>query len=232
MIQYFSITNISCSNCIQTIQNALSNIEEITSVSISLDKKELLIETTKLFEASAIQSFLPDKYKVSIHTEKSTHSENSKWKQLQPLFLILLYITTTSILMHRQNLDYSEIILDFMGLFFIVFSFFKFLDSKGFVKSFMQYDPIAKNNKWYGTMYPFMELGLGLAFLFRFSLQTAAIVTIALLVPTTIGVVRTLLDKRKITCACLGSVLKLPMTEATFIENAIMIIMALFMLFT
>jgi hypothetical protein len=35
-----------------------------------------------------------------------------------------------------------------------------------------------------------------------------------------------LIQKRQMQCACLGSVLKLPMTEATFIENAVMIVMA------
>jgi hypothetical protein len=39
-----------------------------------------------------------------------------------------------------------------------------------------------------------------------------------------------LLAKKSIQCACLGTALKLPMTEATFIENAIMIIMAVIMI--
>ena len=41
---------------------------------------------------------------------------------------------------------------------------------------------------------------------------------------------KTLLDKKSIRCACLGTALKLPMTEATFIENIIMIAMAISML--
>jgi hypothetical protein len=48
---------------------------------------------------------------------------------------------------------------------------------------------------------------------------------------TTIGVTKTLLDKKSIQCACLGTALKLPMTQATFIENAIMLVMAFWMLF-
>ena len=39
-----------------------------------------------------------------------------------------------------------------------------------------------------------------------------------------------ILNKKTINCACLGTTLKLPMTEATFIENAIMIIMAIILL--
>jgi hypothetical protein len=38
------------------------------------------------------------------------------------------------------------------------------------------------------------------------------------------------LNKKSISCACLGTTLKLPMTEATFIENALMIIMAFILL--
>jgi hypothetical protein len=33
-----------------------------------------------------------------------------------------------------------------------------------------------------------------------------------------------------IKCACLGTALNLPMTEATFIENTIMLVMAVWML--
>ena len=40
------------------------------------------------------------------------------------------------------------------------------------------------------------------------------------------GVVKVLLSKQQIQCACLGSVLNLPMTEATLIENVVMIGMA------
>ena len=121
--------------------------------------------------------------------------------------------------------------LDFMGLFYIVFSFFKLLDLKGFPASFSMYDPLAKAIPAYGWVYPFIELALGLCFLMRFQITVALILTLVILGITTIGVTRTLLDKKAITCACLGTALKLPMTEATFIENALMIVMALVMLF-
>ena len=67
-------------------------------------------------------------------------------------------------------------------------------------------------------------------FLMRFEIDIALIVTLIILGVTTIGVTRALLDKKSIRCACLGTALKLPMTEATFIENAIMILMAILML--
>ena len=117
-----------------------------------------------------------------------------------------------------------------MGLFYIVFSFFKMLDLKGFPDSFRMYDPLAKRVPIYAKIYPFIETALGLMFLMRFEITVALIITLVILGVTTIGVSKTLLDKKAIRCACLGTALKLPMTEATFIENAIMIIMAVLML--
>ncbi|MGI9550063.1 MAG: MauE/DoxX family redox-associated membrane protein, partial [Aurantibacter sp.] len=62
------------------------------------------------------------------------------------------------------------------------------------------------------------------------NISVALIATIVILGITTIGVTKTLLNKKSIRCACLGTALKLPMTEATFIENAIMLVMAISML--
>jgi hypothetical protein len=157
-------------------------------------------------------------------------AEESKFQQLKPLLLILLYITVASNLIHYNDWSISEVMLDFMGLFFIVFSFFKMLDLKGFPDSFRMYDPLAKQVPVYAKIYPFLETGLGLMFLMRFEIQIALIATLVILSITTFGVTKTLLDKRAIRCACLGTALKLPMTEATFIENAIMIVMTVIML--
>ncbi len=121
--------------------------------------------------------------------------------------------------------------MDFMGLFFIVFSFFKFLGYKSFPKSFAMYDPLSKILPIYGWLYPFIETALGLSFLFRFKITLTLWVSLIVLSITTFGVLSSLRSKNKIQCACLGTVLNLPMTEATLIENLIMITMAFGMLF-
>jgi hypothetical protein len=92
------------------------------------------------------------------------------------------------------------------------------------------YDPLAKRLPIYGWAYPFIETALGLMFLMRFEVGIALISTLVVLGITTIGVTQTLIDKKSIRCACLGTALKLPMTEATLIENTVMIAMALLML--
>jgi len=147
------------------------------------------------------------------------------------LFLIFGYITGASVLLNSTSWELDSFMFDFMGLFYIVFSFFKFLDYKGFPDSFRMYDPLAKVLPAYGWAYPFIETALGLMFLLRFEIDVALVATIVILGITSIGVTRSLFSKKVIKCACLGTALNLPMTEATFIENTIMLVMAVWMLF-
>ena len=88
--------------------------------------------------------------------------------------------------------------LDFMGLFYIVFSFFKMLDLKGFPDSFRMYDPLAKKVSLYGIIYPFIEVLLGIMFLTRIEVQAALILTIIVLGITSVGVTQVLLNKKSI----------------------------------
>jgi hypothetical protein len=46
-----------------------------------------------------------------------------------------------------------------------------------------------------------------------------------------IGVLESVLNKKKIQCACLGAVFNLPMSTVTIIEDALMITMSATMLF-
>lgn len=232
---------MTCDSCKSTILQNLNELQEIEAVEVDRDKGEAIIFMTNNIEISKLQNALPSKFLISekeiddfsASSNKSTleiDQEQSKLQQLKPLLIILTYISVASILMNYKNWNSSEAMLDFMGLFYIVFSFFKMLDLKGFPESFRMYDPLAKRLPIYGRIYPFIETGLGLMLLMRYEVKIALIITLFVLGVTTIGVTKTLLDKKSIRCACLGTVLKLPMTEATFIENIIMIVMAISML--
>ena len=228
---------MTCGGCKASVEKHLLDLKEISEVEITLKNKEVVITMGNPIEASELQKALPSKYKVSLIENNfvskalsSSENEKSKLQQLKPLILILFYITTASVLLNYQNWDRNEIMLDFMGLFYIVFSFFKLLDLKGFSESFKMYDPLASRISIYGWMYPFIEVVLGLMFLMHFGVKTALVITLIVLGVTTIGVIKSLLDKKSIRCACLGTALKLPMTEATFIENAVMIVMAILLL--
>lgn len=235
MQQTYSVQGMTCQGCVASVKEKLSKVDDVLDVVIDLEKGEAQLELTNPIPLSQLKSALPKKYSI----EEEGHvilgdagtSEKSKWVQLRPLFLIFAYLFTTAFLLNYKDWSISEAMLDFMGLFYIVFSFFKFLDLKGFPESFRMYDPLAKALPVYGWIYPFIELGLGILFLMRFQTTIALWITVVILGITTIGVTKALLDKKSIRCACLGTALNLPMTEATFIENAIMLVMAFAMLF-
>ena len=129
-------------------------------------------------------------------------------------------------------MNIQSFMLDFMGIFFVVFSFFKLLKLKGFQTSFKKYDLIGKQFNLYCWLYPFIEIFIGIFLLMRIHIYTCLIITLIILISTSIGVIKSLQKNENIKCACLGSVLNLPMTEATLIENFTMIVMILIMLFS
>jgi copper chaperone CopZ len=230
----YKIEGMTCNNCKASVEKYLNDLPHISHVSIDLEKGEAEVTMDRHLASDVLQNALPEKYTVSAPTSLTSSaipSEKTKLQQLKPLLLILFYITSAGALLHYKDWSWSEFMLDFMGLFYIVFGFFKMLDLKGFPESFKMYDPLAKRLPIYGWIYPFIETALGIMFLMRFQVNIALIMTLVVLGITTLGVTKTLVNKKSIRCACLGTALKLPMTEATLIENTLMITMAALMLF-
>ena len=236
MTRTYAIQGMTCNGCKATVVKQLSGVAAVTKVEVDLEKEIAVITSEDTISLKLLQKALSPKYSILENTifvettNTSLSEEKSKLAQLRPLFLVFAYIFLAAFLMNIKAWETRKFMLDFMGIFFFVFSFFKFLDLKGFAESFSMYDPLAREFSFYGKIYPFLELALGVMFFIRFEVEIALAVTICILGITTIGVLRVLVDKKKVQCACLGSVLKLPMTTATFIENAIMIVMALLMI--
>ena len=230
----YSISGMTCNGCVTTVAEKLKNVMNVEKADVSLESNSVIITSSDPLSIGILQEALPEKYTLSesiqIQPVEPAIEIESDLKQLFPLFLIFFYITAATILINWNDLNVADFMYDFMGLFYIVFSFFKFLDYKNFPDSFAMYDPLAKIIPAYGWIYPFIETVLGLLFLLRMELQVALYATVVVLGITTVGVTKTLLNKNEIQCACLGTALKLPMTKTTFIENSIMLFMAIWML--
>jgi copper chaperone CopZ len=239
MKQTYTIKGMTCGGCKSSVEKHIGSIEFVTNVEVSLEMEEVTVTLEHPVSFDILKKALPEKFNLFEKSHKSSNQdislisekgqEDSKVKQLQPLFIILFYLATTVIFLNFKDWNSREMMFDFMGLFFIVFSFFKMLDLKNFPTSFSMYDPLAEKILFYGWVYPFIEIALGLMFLVRFELNIALYVTIVILGITTFGVTKTLMNKKNIQCACLGTALKLPMTEATLIENALMLSMSIFL---
>ena len=243
MTQTYHIQGMTCNGCKDSVTRAFQSLEGVSQVHVDLEKGTALLTTASVLQTKLLKEVLPSKFTL-IESNTQTVKQNnvfdrdkkapqgSKLEQLKPLFLIFGFLLLISSALNFREFTTLDFMLDFMGLFFFVFSLFKFLDLSGFALSFAMYDPLAKRLPLYGRVYPFLELILGFLLLAKIQLPIALLVTVILLSITTIGVCIVLLQKKQITCACLGTVLKLPMTQATFIENSVMIFMATFILLT
>ena len=146
-----------------------------------------------------------------------------------PLLLIGGYIAVTALAGTAHGgarIDWAAWMTNVMAGFFLVFSAFKLLDLNGFADAYARYDLGAQRWRTWGFIYPFLELALGLAYLFRVAPMATNIATIALMGFSSLGVIRALARKQQIRCACLGTVLNVPMSTITLVEDLAMVAMA------
>ena len=115
---------------------------------------------------------------------------------------------------------------DFMGFFLVVFSMFKFFDLEGFADGFQMYDLLAKRVRPYAYVYPFLEAGLGLGFLSRWNPPVVATTAIVVLVFGALGVFSALRKGLDLECACMGSILHVPLSTVALVEDLGMAAMA------
>ena len=227
----FYISGMTCSNCQKTVSDKIKAYEGVMGVKVSLESGLAEIDSKQNLEVYEISKLLGSKYFVKSDISLPKKETKSKLRQLTPLFLIFSYLIMGTFYISSQiNASYERSMQIFMGLFFIIFSLFKFLDYDSFPTSFIRYDPLAKKIPFYANLYPFLETALGIAFLIEWNLPVVLTITLLVLSITSLGVIKTLVNKTEINCACLGTLLKLPMTEATLIENIIMLGMSCILL--
>jgi hypothetical protein len=208
-----------------------------------LPKGEASIEMARHIPTQDLQAALKDYPKYQLSEAVGTpqpkpfliEDEKSSWLETyKPILLVFGYILAITLLAEYSNggFYWMRWMNHFMAGFFLVFSFFKLLNLQGFAESYAMYDVVAKNWQGWGYVYAFIELALGIAFLTGFYPLITNGVTFLVMAVSIIGVLQSVLNKRKIKCACLGAVFNLPMSTITIIEDVLMIAMSGAMLLT
>lgn len=162
-----------------------------------------------------------------------TEVEKTNWfTTYKPLILVFAYILLVTLAVEYTHGEFilHRFMPNFMAGFFLVFSFFKMLDLAGFASSYAMYDLLAKRVYNYGFIYPFIELALGIAYLINFKPLLVNAITLIVMLFSSFGVIKAVMNKQKIRCACLGTGFNLPMTTVTIIEDLLMAVMAAWML--
>lgn len=146
----------------------------------------------------------------------------------RPILLTFGYILFVALIAARSINGFNGTLAMrvFMSGFFLTFSFFKMLDLRGFADSYAMYDIVARRFRSWGYMYAFVELALGIAFAVDFQPLLINGITFAIMTISIIGVLQSVMNRRKIQCACLGAVFNLPMSTVTIIEDGLMIAMS------
>lgn len=241
---HYKVTGMTCSSCIKRVSATLEPFAK--KIEITLEPPMVILTEPNsdigplnqaLAEVGKYKLFTEENY-LSHATGRKEATENipitlSWFKTYHPLLLIFTYILLVTFTVEAA---YGNFVLirwmsHFMASFFIIFSFFKLLDIRGFSSNYAMYDLLAKRLPLYGFIYPFIELALGLTYLVSGQMFFTNLITFLVMSFSSVGVISALLNKQKIRCACLGAIFNLPMSTITVIEDLVMALMALLMLF-
>lgn len=165
--------------------------------------------------------------------EKADKVRRKSFRRYLPLFVLVIIAAlgagALTIGMQRGLFAWMHF---FMGFFLCQFAMFKLFHPSDFADGFQMYDLVAKRVRAYAYLYPFIELGLGLAYLsFSFPMVTYLITVIVMAVGA-IGVILELRRGLDVRCACMGTVLDVPLSTVTLSEDIAMGLMACLMLLT
>lgn len=238
---------MTCEACEYKIQHVFSQIPSVKSVIAKHSDDSVTIESDENISKETILKVLKPHSKYELIANPTVNNDMqlmlndsisvTQSNQYYPLFLIAGFITIVSFATAFRGdiyvYEYFELKMflhNFMTGFFLVFSFFKLLDVKAFAESFQMYDLLAAKLPVYGKIYPFIELGLGILCLIHFQPNYVYWADIIIMGFGALGVIQSVVDKRKIKCACLGTVFNLPMSTVTIIENSLMVLIGIILL--
>ena len=231
-------TNLNCGSCVAAVKPHLDSDASIERWSVDTNdpNKVLTVEGENLSEPEIKRHVADAGFKVlgEVAPEAPVEKADQKsfWQTYKPLLLVIGYLVGIVGLVEitAGSFEWMRAMGNFMGGFFLAFSFFKLLHLQGFVDSFQSYDVLARPVRAYGYAYPFIELGLRVVYLVGFAPVVTNLVTLVVMLVGIVGVSQALFQKRRIQCACLGTVFNLPMSKVTFIEDGVMAAMAAAML--
>jgi hypothetical protein len=155
--------------------------------------------------------------------------EAGRWRDYLPLLALLAVTMLAASAVNRafgpdaRPLRWMH---SFMGLFLVFFALLKLFDLPGFADGFQKYDLLAKRFRPYALAYPFIELALGLGYLAFWRPTTVYLATVVVLGFGALGVINALAKGLDLKCACMGSILKVPLSTVALVEDLGMVGMA------
>lgn len=230
-------TNLNCGSCVAAVKPFLDDVPNISDwevdtatpdKTLTVHGDNILFDSVTAAVAKAGFVATGDTRSMKNQTAAIESPEVSPAVTYYPLLLLGAFLSGVVALVELRigTFDPTRAMQNFMGAFFGAFAFFKLLDLRGFADSYRMYDIVARRLPVYGYVYPFIELALGAAYIAGFQPTAVNLTTLAVMSVSSIGVIQSVLQKRRIRCACLGTVFNLPMSTVTLVEDGLMIAMA------
>mgnify|MGYP001258469719 FL=1 len=230
----YKVEGMTCQACADTIETGVKTNLGVLLAHVSLEKKELRIQSDTIFDINNINSVVKNlgDYRIRDNNPGLISNIVEYFVSKKPIVIALSLVTISSLALQvpTNTFDINKWFITYMGLFFMLFSFLKLLNVSGFSMTFKKYDLISKKIPVFSTIYPYIELTLAIAFLTESLLMYAMIFTLIFMISQSIGVYKSLRSSEQIQCACMGSAISLPLSSLTLIENIIMISMATYMI--
>jgi copper chaperone CopZ len=232
----YRVEGMTCNSCVAKVGTALKSLPEVTNAEVTLNPPSAVVGMRKHISTEELNAAVSRVGNYSIKEVSAispTEPARSGLKAYFPLILIAAYLLGGVLLreLYLSRFELDSMMINFMGGFFVIFSFFKLLDLKGFAEGYSTYDVVAQRWPLYGFAYPFIELSLGIMYLLGANLVLTNVLTIIVMGVSSVGVIQTIRAKRQFQCACLGTIFKLPLTKITLVEDLLMVGMAALMLF-
>ena len=137
----YKVSGMTCNNCVAKVKSELLKLPGVLSSEVTLNLGKATIEMSNHISISALQEAISPQKKYLITADNNDQGQTAfvveeakGWFQTyKPILLIFFYIILiSSAVVYSYELHFKDWMNFFMAQFFFAFSFFKFLDLKGF----------------------------------------------------------------------------------------------------
>ncbi len=149
-------TNLNCGSCVAAVKPHLDNDPTIRrwSVDTADPNKVLTVEGEGVLPEAVERHVADAGFKVLGQVEQTAPAapaaeERSFLATYRPLLLVFAYLVGLVALgeITAGRFDWVRAMANFMGGFFLAFSFFKLLDLRGFADAYAGYDVLARRSR-------------------------------------------------------------------------------------
>lgn len=157
--------------------------------------------------------------------------EGETYQPVVAVFAVTFLMALTSAWAMDGELAIVRVLELFIAFSMCVLGILKLQDLLSFATGFVQYDLVARRYVPYSYVYPFVEAGAGALMIAGLATWVAAP---AALIVSAIGAVSVIkavyIDKRSLSCACVGGGSSVPLGFISLTENLMMMAMAIWMM--